>query len=310
MTSFSRFDLLKLRKNPLGFRCRQMQPLWPIYEPMFAEQSHQYARIERAIEYLTQNYELQPDLHTVADASATSPEHLQRLFQQWAGVSPKRFLDCLTVQHLKAKLSAQASLAEASEEVGLSGEARGRELLIRLESVTPSVIQTKGVGLALMYGSHVTPFGHAVVVLSDRGVTDLHFVEENEIPAVLATVQKRWPAAVLTQNQSVAQAVIASIFAPVEQGRGFSLQVFGTPFQVKVWQALLQIPEGQVTTYQSIAEAIGQPKAIQAVGNAVGDNPIAYLIPCHRVIRKSGVLGEYRWGAMRKRALLGYELSR
>ncbi len=276
--------------------------------------AYTFKRIKQAILYLQANMAAQPTLDEVAEHVALSPFHFQRLFVEWAGVSPKQFLAHLTAQALRGRLATSLTLAEAGEAVGLDGANRVRDLFVRLEHVAPEVIRAGGKGLMLLEAQVDTPFGPAWVAGPDHGVTDLHFLTDEGARALnqeqaQAYVRQRWPnATFMPDTGALAQQVLAG-FAHKEERGPLRLRVAGTAFQLKVWQALLQIPDGQVASYQQIAQAIGAPKAMQAVGNAVGANPIGYLIPCHRVIRSTGVLGDYRWGAARKQAMLGREMA-
>ncbi|MDX2062370.1 MAG: methylated-DNA--[protein]-cysteine S-methyltransferase [Bacteroidia bacterium] len=268
-----------------------------------------YQRIASAIAYLDAHYDQQPDLAALAEAVAVSPDHLQRLFTQWAGVSPKRFLQCLTLEHLKARLGHYANLAEAADSVGLAGANRVYDLFVQLEALSPSVFLRRGAGLELRYGTHPTPFGHVFVATSERGITDLQFYDTpTELAALEAGFAERWAAAERVEDPALAATLAAQVFGPATgAGARLKLLVGGTAFQLKVWQALVQVPEGRLVSYHDLARAIGQPQASRAVGSAVGANPIGYLIPCHRVIRTTGVVGGYRWGSTRKKLLLAYE---
>ncbi|RTQ51472.1 methylated-DNA--[protein]-cysteine S-methyltransferase [Hymenobacter gummosus] len=273
--------------------------------------SPDYQRIARAIRFLEENFRRQPNLEEVAAAVSLSPFHFQRLFSEWAGISPKRFVQFLTADFLKQRLAAAGSLAEAAEDAGLSAPSRLHDLLVTLEAATPQQVRTGGAGLRIAYGVHATPFGPALLAATDRGLCALHLLDalQPDQPAALTAVRHSWPQAELVADAALTAPLAAQAFAPAAAGP-LHLLVRGTNFQVKVWEALLRVPAGQVVSYQHVARAIGQPKALQAVGSAVGANPVAVLIPCHRVIRKEGALGEYRWGSATKKALIGWEMAR
>lgn len=268
-----------------------------------------YQRVAQAIQFLAQNYQAQPSLEELAAQLALSPFHLQRLFTQWAGVSPKRFVQYLTAEHAKHLLTNAHSVLDAAYETGLSSPGRLHDLLIATEAVTPGEFKQRGAGLQIVYGCHATPFGDCLLAVTSRGICQLLFLTESGWATAVAELREQWSAAQLVEDQTQTQPFFAQIF-PVNdrvQPRTVSLLLKGTNFQLKVWTALLQIPAGAAWSYEDVAQAIGQPTAARAVGNAVGANPIAYLIPCHRVIRKSGIVDAYRWGATRKKAMLAWE---
>jgi AraC family transcriptional regulator of adaptative response/methylated-DNA-[protein]-cysteine methyltransferase len=269
-----------------------------------------YARIEKAIAYLTDNVIRQPELDEVAEVVALSPFHLQRIFTEWAGISPKRFLQYLTTGYLKRRLFECGNLMEAADLVGLSSQSRVYDLFVNLEAVTPQEYKLGGEGIRIEYGVHPTPFGNCLIGVTERGICRMTFYDYSPDKAI-QELRTDWPLATISENPTATEPVSHKIFNPVNQpGRKLNVLVKGTNFQVKVWEALLALPDGHLTTYGDIARRIGNPKAMQAVGSAVGANPVAWLIPCHRVIRKEGVLGEYRWGATRKKAMIGWEQAR
>ncbi len=274
-----------------------------------------YARIEQAIQYLTTHFIEQPTLEEMAEESHLSPHHFQRVFAEWAGISPKKFLQYLTTEYLKEKLRTTSNLIEAAETAGLSSQSRVYDHFMTLEAVTPHQYKEYGKAAVLRYGYHPTPFGVCFIAATERGITSFAFVNDvqEHRDRDFAHFQKQWCNANIQHDSAYTADIVQHIFAPIHaqhsSRKKFHLLVQGTNFQVKVWQALLAIPQGSLTSYQHIADAIGNPKAVRAVGSAVGDNPIAYLIPCHRVIRKEGVLGQYRWGAPRKKALVGWEMA-
>lgn len=279
---------------------------------MEAQETINYQRIEKAILYLENNFIRQPRLDEVADAASVSPFHFQRLFTEWAGISPKRFLQFLTVDFLKEKLAESKNLMDAAEVAGLSSQSRIYDLFTTLEAVTPQEYKLHGKGLRIDYGFHETPFGLALIGVTERGICWLSFVSTDEEPRIqLESMKEHWFQSIFHESKELTSSIASRIFLPDNnQPKKLHALVKGTNFQIKVWDALLRIPQGQVTTYQQIAQSIQQPKALQAVGSAVGANHIAYLIPCHRVIRKDGVLGEYRWSAVRKKSIIGFEMAK
>lgn len=269
-----------------------------------------YHRIEQAIQYLEENFRLQPDLEEVAEKVNLSPFHFQRMFTEWAGISPKRFLQYLTTGYLKEKLQLSRSIEEAADAAGLSSQSRVYDLFTTLEAVTPAEYKLHGAGIRIDYGFHPTPFGKCVIGVTPRGICWLSFISaDQEERLALEEMKTSWYNSIFHEDTDLTSAFVIQIF----QGssvKKLHLLVKGTNFQVKVWEALLQIPAGALTTYQEIARKIECPRAMQAVGSAVGSNAIAYLIPCHRVIRKDGILGEYRWSAARKKSIIGWEMAR
>lgn len=272
-----------------------------------------YSRIEKAIQYLEENFQRQPELDEVAEKVHLSPFHFQRIFTDWAGISPKRFLQFLTVDFLKTKLEHSKNIVEAADAAGLSSQSRVYDLFTTLEAVTPQEYKLKGSGIRIEYGIHDTPFGSCLIGVTERGICWLSFISTDENPAIeLEKMKEHWHNSVFHQEQTITEAFIAEIFSrkDAKTQRRLHVLVKGTNFQVKVWEALLRIPMGDVTTYQGIAKQINSPLAMQAVGSAVGANHIAYLIPCHRVIRKDGILGEYRWSSSRKKSIIGWEMAK
>lgn len=271
----------------------------------------EYRRMERAICYLEDHCEDQPSLAMVSEHVGLSPHHFQRLFKRWTGVSPKRYLQFLTVQNAKRLLKQSASLLEAAYHTGLSGPGRLHDLFVSVEAVTPGQYKSGGAGVELLYGFHETPFGKALLVMTGEGITDLAFVEGDEDKALLK-LKGKWPAAVLGREDGATGAMVRRLFGgsfQMAEGSRIRLILNGTNFQIKVWQALLRIPEGAVVSYTDVAQGIGRPEAVRAVAGAVAANPVAWLIPCHRVLRRSGELGGYRWGVSRKKMMLARELG-
>lgn len=267
-----------------------------------------YHRIEQAIRYLGENFREQPDLDTVAEKVHLSPFHFQRIFTEWAGISPKRFLQFLTVGYLKEKLGESRNILEAAEMAGLSSQSRVYDLFTTLEAVTPHEYKMHGSGIRIEYGFHPTRFGMCLIGVTDRGICWLSFLSvDQDMRTSLEEMKMYWHNSVFHENRELTESFVVQIFG--HRDRKLHVLVKGTNFQVKVWEALLRVPEGQVTTYQDVARSINNPRAVQAVGSAVGANHIAYLIPCHRVIRKDGILGEYRWSALRKKSIIGWEAA-
>jgi AraC family transcriptional regulator of adaptative response/methylated-DNA-[protein]-cysteine methyltransferase len=262
-----------------------------------------YERVEQIILYLEDHFRDQPDLATVAAQAGLSEYHLQRLFRRWAGISPKRFLQYLTAEYARERLQHTGSVLDAAYDAGLSGAGRLHDLTVNVYAMTPGEIKQRGAGLTICYGFHDSPFGECLIGITERGVCGLRFGERG---AALETLRADWPAARFVLDQTTTQPVMTQIFGAEGQ---LSLLLKGTNFQIRVWEALLRIPPGALVTYGDIAAYLGQPSASRAVGSAVGSNPIAYLIPCHRVIRRTGVIGEYRWHPARKKAMIGWEAA-
>jgi AraC family transcriptional regulator of adaptative response/methylated-DNA-[protein]-cysteine methyltransferase len=270
-----------------------------------------YQRIEQAIQYLEQNFQRQPELEEVAEKVHLSPFHFQRIFTEWAGISPKRFLQYLTVDYLKERLQQSRNLVEAAEDAGLSSQSRVYDLFTTLEAVTPQEYKLKGSGIRIEYGIHETPFGRCLIGVTERGISWLSFIQSDEDPRhELEKMKLHWHNSVFHENRELTESMVDKIFGVSKGNTKLHVLVKGTNFQVKVWEALLRIPMGNVLTYQDVAKTIQSPQAMQAVGSAVGANHIAYLIPCHRVIRKDGILGEYRWSSTRKKGIIGWEMAK
>ncbi len=274
----------------------------------YKQSSEDYQRIEQAILYIENHYKEQPSLEQVAANIGLSDYHFQRVFTRWAGVSPKRFLQFLTKEGAKDLLSRSENLLDTTHQVGLSSLGRLHDLFITTEAVTPGEYKSRGEGVTIRYGIHLTPFGKCLIGLTEHGICHLSFVQTSEGDAIDDLVAD-WKEAEMIEDYRATAALVEPIFDLRFSTRikPLTLHLHGTNFQIKVWEALLQIPAGQVTTYEGIAQRIGQPSASRAVGSAVGHNPIAVLIPCHRVIRKIGDFGNYRYGAQRKKALLARE---
>jgi AraC family transcriptional regulator of adaptative response/methylated-DNA-[protein]-cysteine methyltransferase len=276
------------------------------------QQSLDYLRIEKAISFLQLNYTRQPDLQEVARSVHLSEYHFQRLFTRWAGISPKRFLQYLTLEHAKRALKESRSVLDATFDAGLSSPGRLHDLFVTIEAMTPGEFKQSGDGLTIQYGFHPTLFGECLLAVTERGICGLSFVPEGKRGQVLKELRDRWTGATLREASAVTLPFVDRLFTRPAKKRRAPLQLLlkGTNFQIKVWEALMRIPEGSVVSYEDLARSIGSPKSSRAVGSAVGKNPVAYIIPCHRVIRREGIIGNYHWGPERKKALLGWEWAR
>ncbi|MCX4241414.1 methylated-DNA--[protein]-cysteine S-methyltransferase [Paraliomyxa miuraensis] len=271
-----------------------------------------YARVARVIHYLREHAHEQPSLAECAAQAGLSEFHFQRLFQRWAGISPKRFLQFVALGEAKHELAQGSSLLEASLAAGLSGAGRLHDLFLSIERMTPGQYKAQADGLTVRFSVEPTPFGPALLAALDRGLCGVSFVTDTGQAHAIAELTARWPRATLLRDpraiRPYAQALCARMRG--QQPRPLGVVLKGTPFQLQVWEALLRVPEGAAVGYGALAAELGTPTAARAVGTAVGRNPLAFLIPCHRVIRASRVLGDYHWGADRKLALLGIEHAR
>ncbi len=273
---------------------------------------HDYQRIEKAIRFLEKRAFAQPSLEEAAAHVGLSAFHFQRLFKHWAGVSPKRFLQFLTVSHAKQMLLRSSSVLDAAYDAGLSSPGRLHDLFVVVEAVTPGEFKTAGAGVEITYGFHDTPFGVCLVAQTARGICALSFVAPEGKAQAVSELRASWPQAQLREDAEAGRAAVEKIFSSRLGCKDSPVRLLlcGTNLQLKVWEALLRIPEGAVVSYQALAQAVGRPQAVRAVANAVGRNPVACLIPCHRVLRSSGEIGGYRWDTVRKRAILGREMAR
>lgn len=272
-----------------------------------------YDRIASAIDFIASRVDSQPTLKEIAAHVHLSQYHFQRLFCRWAGVTPKRFLQVLTLERAKQLLTESRPILEVSGSLGLSSGSRLYDHFIHLEAVTPGEYKRRGEGLTIEYAVHDTPFGKAFIATTPKGICNFSFVDSADADDDLADLQRRWPRAVVQENRNRTLAVVRAMFgAQIElnQSAPISLHVSGTNFQVSVWKALLQIPPATVASYSQVATVVGHPKSARAVGLAVGANPVAFLIPCHRVIQQSGKLGGYHWGETRKQAIHAWESAR
>lgn len=267
-----------------------------------------YERIKKAIEYIQANFRQQPDLDALAKEVYLSPFHFQRLFKDWAGVSPKKFLQYISLQHAK-KLLRQHTVSDTAYETGLSGSSRLHDLFINIEGMTPGEYKNGGEQLRINYSFAESPFGNIIVASTTKGICHLAFADDEK--DALQQFESQFPKAAFRQVVDTIQQNALFIFTQDWKNLSkIKLHLKGTPFQIKVWEALLKIPMGDVSTYSSLASGIGNPNASRAVGTAVGDNPVAFLIPCHRVIRSTGEFGNYHWGSTRKTAMLGWEAAK
>ena len=279
---------------------------------MNAQESLNFARITQAIEYIRDNFKGQPDLDEVAQKVSLSPAHFQRLFTEWAGVSPKKFLQYISIGYAKSILKeGGATLFDTAYETGLSGTGRLHDLFINIEGMTPGEYKNGGERLIISYSFTETPFGDIIVASTEKGICHMAFVGDGGESEALENLQSRFPNAAYLKKNNLMQQNALFIFTRDWSRLGeIKLHLRGTEFQLKVWETLLKIPMGRLTTYGNIAGRIDIPKASRAVGTAVGDNPVAFLIPCHRVIRSSGELGGYHWGLTRKAAIIGWEAAK
>ena len=270
-----------------------------------------YERVANVIRFLDRHHTEQPDLHQLASAAGLSPFHFHRLFSAWAGVTPKDFLQCLTLEHVKHLLRNGDNVFDAALNAGLSGPGRLHDLCVTLEAASPGEMKNGGAGMQIEYGFAETPFGQALIAETKRGICHLSFVDGHGRNSARNLLTSQWSNAKLNRNDARIAELSAKIFTQVrDRASRPTLRAFvrGTPFQLRVWRALLRVPSGSLTTYGRLAQAIGQSQAARAVGSAVGANPIAFIIPCHRVIRETGALGNYHWDPIRKRAIVGWEL--
>ena len=271
--------------------------------------SNDYEMVRQSLAFLTENWRDQPSLEELAERSRVSPQHLQRLFTRWAGLSPKAFLQALTIDHARELLRDSASVLDTAYEVGLSGPGRLHDLFVTHEGMSPGFYKAKGRGLVITYGFHDCPFGQALIMATDMGLCGLAFADQGQEKAALADMMRRWPEADYVEDSQATAAYAHRIFETGNWNPDQPLRVvfIGSDFEIRVWETLLRIPLGKASTYSAIAAHVGRPSAARAVGTAVGKNPISFVVPCHRVLGKSGGLCGYHWGLTRKRAILGWE---
>lgn len=278
----------------------------------YSQQAEDYNKIENAIDFIEQNFRSQPTLEQISQSVFLSKYHFNRLFKRWAGVSPIQFMQFMTLDYTKKMLAQSHNILDTSLDAGLSGPGRLHDLFVTFDAMTPGEFKNQGMGLEISYGVSNSPFGKCLVATTKRGICHLGFIKEGFHQEALNQLFECWPGARFSENPSVVEPVVNRIFEPVidNSQRPFHLLVKGTNFQINVWKALLTIPEGHMVSYQGIARWIGRPKAFRAVANAVAINPVAYLIPCHRVITQSGKIHRYRWGSTRKKAILCWEAAK
>jgi AraC family transcriptional regulator of adaptative response/methylated-DNA-[protein]-cysteine methyltransferase len=281
-----------------------------IQNPMpLAAAAADYDVVRRAIGHIRGHWREQPEIEAIAEAAGVTPTELHHLFRRWAGLTPKAFLQALTLDGARQLLRDSASVLDATYEVGLSGPGRLHDLFVTHEAMSPGEWKTGGEGLTVFFGFHPSPFGSALVMATERGLAGLAFADPGEERAALADMKARWPRAAYVEDSARTAAVARRIFdsSQWQQNKPLRVVLIGTDWEVRVWETLLQIPMGRLTTYSDIASKIHKPAAARAVGAAVGKNPVSFVVPCHRVVGKSGDLTGYHWGITRKRAMLGWE---
>jgi AraC family transcriptional regulator, regulatory protein of adaptative response / methylated-DNA-[protein]-cysteine methyltransferase len=271
-----------------------------------------YERVRRALAYMTARWREQPSQEDIAAHVGVSPSHLHHIFRRWAGLTPKAFLQAVTLDHARTLLRGSATVLDTAYEVGLSGPGRLHDLFVTHEAMSPGEWKSGAEGLTLAYGFHPSPFGEAIVVAAPRGLAGLGFVDDGDRDAALADMRRRWPRAGFVEDAATTRPLALRAFDPSTWRAETPLRVvlIGTDFEVRVWETLLRIPMGRATTYSDIACHIGRPTASRAVGAAVGKNPVSFVVPCHRVLGRSGALTGYHWGLTRKQAILGWEAGR
>jgi AraC family transcriptional regulator, regulatory protein of adaptative response / methylated-DNA-[protein]-cysteine methyltransferase len=268
-----------------------------------------YEIVKKTLAFIHENWREQPSLEAIAEQAELSPTHLQRLFTRWAGLSPKAFLQAVTLDHARSLLRDSASILDTAYEVGLSGPGRLHDLFVTHEGMTPGSYKLGGKGLTLRFGFHDCPFGRALVMITDQGLAGLAFADDGQEKDTLLDMQSRWPGAAYIEDWLRTKPYADRIFKPENWRKDQPLRVvfIGSDFEIRVWETLLRIPLGKRSTYSDVAAHIGKPNAARAVGSAVGRNPVSFVVPCHRVLGKSGSLSGYHWGLTRKRAILGWE---
>jgi AraC family transcriptional regulator of adaptative response/methylated-DNA-[protein]-cysteine methyltransferase len=308
-----------IRKNRVAPARGKRQPAhMNTQHPDIFVDSRNFARIARAIRFIDANFRAQPRLAAIAQSVRLSEFHFNRLFRRWAGITPRQYLAFVTASAARAELHGSASVLDAAFCVGLSGAGRLHDLAVTLEAVTPGELKARGEGVTIRYGFSATPFGRALLGSTPRGVSWLSFVEPGAEAAAVQALTMHWPQARLRRDDAAAGELAARIWATTDDAAGpgrdtplrLAVAVHGTNFQLKVWQALLALGADSPTTYSALAQALGREASARAVGNAVGANPVAWLIPCHNVLRKDGALGGYHWGEDRKRAMLAWSALR
>jgi AraC family transcriptional regulator, regulatory protein of adaptative response / methylated-DNA-[protein]-cysteine methyltransferase len=289
-----------------------MSPKPQTNAPAACSREDDYTVVRRAVAFISEHWRSQPDIEAIAHACGVTPDELHHLFRRWAGLTPKEFMAAITLDHARKLLRDRASVLDAAYAVGLSGPGRLHDLFVTHEAMSPGEWKAGGEGLTLTYGFHSSPFGDALLVATERGLAGLAFADPDEKVRALDDMKRRWPRAQFREDAARTSGLARRIFDPKlwKQDRPLRVVMIGTDFEVRVWETLLRIPMGRVTTYSDIATKIHAPTAARAVGTAVGKNPIAFVVPCHRVLGKSGDLTGYHWGLTRKRAMLGWEAGR
>jgi AraC family transcriptional regulator, regulatory protein of adaptative response / methylated-DNA-[protein]-cysteine methyltransferase len=283
-----------------------------VYTGELDEAAADYEVVRRAIGYIRNHWREQPEIEAIADAVSVTPTELHHLFRRWAGLSPKAFLQALTLDRARQLLRDSASVLDASYEVGLSGPGRLHDLFVTHEAMSPGEWKSGGEGLSISFGFHPSPFGKALIMATDRGLAGVAFADAGDEETALADMRRRWPKAAYVADETRTAGLARRIFDPSRwrQDQPLRVVLIGTDWEVRVWEALLKIPMGRVATYSEIAGKVCTPTAARAVGAAVGKNPVAFVVPCHRVIGKSGDLTGYHWGITRKQAMLGWEAGK
>lgn len=283
-----------------------------MYTYDYSQQTEDFLRIEKAIHFIEDNFKSQPSLDQIASSVHLSKYHFDRLFKRWAGISPIQFMHFMTLDYTKQKLAESQSILETAFDAGLSGPGRLHDLFVTFEAMTPGDFKKQGAGLDISYGFCDSPFGECLLATTPRGICYLGFVEADKQTETLEVLFQTWPGSEFTEDPKRISPIVKDIFKldQNKKTRPFNLQLKGTNFQINVWKALLSIPEGWVVSYKDIASHMGYPNAFRAVANAIAINPVAYLIPCHRVIANSGKIHQYRWGSARKKALIGWEAAK
>lgn len=274
------------------------------------QQEIDYSRIEKAIYFIEQNIKNQPSIKQMAEYVNLSEFHFERMFTKWAGTSPQRFMRFLTKEYAKNLLTKTEDILQTTMDLGLSSTSRLHDLFVTFEAMSPGEYKKKGLGLTINYGFHETPFGTCALFLTEKGILEMSFIDNAAEIDEIIRLKNEFPEAEFIKNEAITAEIIVQIFENSANEKPIHLLLRGTNFQIKVWEALLKINTGQLACYEDIATEIGQITAQRAVGSAIGANHIAYIIPCHRVIQKVGTSGNYRWGSVRKRAMIGWEASK
>jgi AraC family transcriptional regulator of adaptative response/methylated-DNA-[protein]-cysteine methyltransferase len=291
---------------------KMLSPDRVIETPQLACQIDDYDTVRRAIAYISKHWRDQPEIDAIAHSSGVTADELHHLFRRWAGLTPKAFVQALTIKRAREVLRDSASVLDAAYEVGLSGPGRLHDLFVAHEAMSPGEWKAGGEGLTMRYGYHPSPFGTALVIATERGLAGLAFADAGQEKAALADMRRRWPRATYVEDMEATAPLARRIFEPSlwREDQPLRVVMIGTDFEVRVWETLLCIPMGCASTYSDIARKLGKPKAARAVGAAVGKNPVSFVVPCHRVLGKSGDITGYHWGLTRKRAMLGWEAGR